>query len=286
MHAPDVECIVVAKFVFHGEHEEAANDAGECTHNSGAERRHEACSRRDADEPGDDATAEPERGGLASVDPVGDHPDGAGCGGCNLCGDHRKRGLAIGGDGRSGVEAEPSDPQEAGANEAHGQVVRWLLACFSLPNHDAREECGGAGSQVHDNSAGKVEQSKRVEVSATPDHVREGNIHEQMEDDAEDRHGGELHSFRERSNHEPWCDDCKCALEEREERLWDGFDGESADACHECFREVSDEGCRSVREDERVPKGKPRETHEACERHARGEDTQHILASNETTIEE
>ena len=65
-------------------------------------------------------------------------------------------------DRRAGVEAEPADPQQRGADDAVGQVVRGHVLgaqALALAEHQGGDQARGAGVQVHDGAAGEVERA-------------------------------------------------------------------------------------------------------------------------------
>ena len=84
----------------------------------------EAGGWRDGDEAGDGAARGPDDTDLALVEVAGEDPgDRRGRGG-RVGDDEGVGGEAVGGDGGPGVEAEPAEPQEAGAQDRHRHVVR------------------------------------------------------------------------------------------------------------------------------------------------------------------
>ena len=61
---------------------------------------------------------------------------------------------------RAGVEAEPADPEQAGADEAEHDRVRrhgLLRVAEALAEVERRDQRGDAGGDVHDGAAGEVE---------------------------------------------------------------------------------------------------------------------------------
>src|SRR3546814_7906848 len=61
---------------------------------------------------------------------------------CNLGYQQRHRRTAVGGQCRTGIEAEPADPQQAGANHGIAQVMRrhWLMRPAAPRTDDQRSE--------------------------------------------------------------------------------------------------------------------------------------------------
>src|SRR6266536_4410758 len=77
--------------------------------------------------------------------------------------------------GRTRVEAEPTDPQERGADEGEHHVVG-RARVLALAEADAGHQAGDAGIDVHHRAAGKIENlgpcvvvSIREETVSAPD---------------------------------------------------------------------------------------------------------------------
>ena len=72
------------------------------------------------------------------------------------------RGNAVGRQRRTGVEAGPSEPQDAGADHRHRQVVRWhrvLGIALALADEQHQRERRRTGVDVHDRATGEVERA-------------------------------------------------------------------------------------------------------------------------------
>ena len=69
--------------------------------------------------------------------------------------------------GRAGVEAEPAEPQQAGAEHHERQVVRThrvALAADPLAQHEREGEAGGTGVDVHRGTTGEVDRLQLLAI--------------------------------------------------------------------------------------------------------------------------
>ena len=86
-------------------------------------------------------------------------------------------------------------------------------------DHDADDQRGDPGIDVHDSPAGEVQHAPTGEQAAAPGHMPDRDIAEGEPDDHEDQHGAELHTLGKSPNDERRCDDRKGHLEGQEDRL-------------------------------------------------------------------
>src|SRR4029077_4707909 len=160
MDPESIERIVVAEHGFGlGDHP-VAKQAGDETD---AERRHWADktgSRRDRDKSRDSARDRTQGAGVPVLDPLCDAPTESGGGRGEVGGDERAGGEAIRSEGAAGVEPEPADPEEAGANKAEDQAVRrhrLLGEAGSFAKIQGTDQCGDTRTDVNDCSASEVQ---------------------------------------------------------------------------------------------------------------------------------
>ena len=76
--------------------------------------------------------------------------------------DERDRGGVVGGELGAGVEAEPAEPQQTGAEEHERRVVRdgdALLEADALAEDERQREGGGTGVDVHRGATGEVDRT-------------------------------------------------------------------------------------------------------------------------------
>ena len=119
---------------------------------------------------------------MAVPDPLDERPRQPGGRGGEERVHERLGGLAVGGERRAGVEAEPAEPQDAGAehDERH-RVRRVALArpALALAEHEHGGQRGDAGVDVDGRAAGEVERAPLAEPAAV--HPLEHRaVHEQQ----------------------------------------------------------------------------------------------------------
>src|SRR3974390_2070511 len=124
-----------------------------------------ARGRGDGDEAGDGARADADDGGFAACNPLNQHPGESRDRSCDLGHGHRHARLHAGGDGGSGVETEPANPQQRGADEGEHHVVR-RADFFAFAEHDGAHQTGNARIDMHDRTASEVEHLEHSVVIA------------------------------------------------------------------------------------------------------------------------
>ena len=130
------------------------------------------------------------------------------------------RGHEVGGERRTRVEAEPTEPQDAGTQQRERQGVRWhrvLRPAASLPEQDHQRERTGSRVDVDDRATGEVERAAVREPAATEDPVRNRQVHEDRPQREEADPRRPAHAIRDRSGDERGRDHRERELE-RDER--------------------------------------------------------------------
>ena len=87
--------------------------------------------------------------------------------------------IALGRQRAAGIEPEPAEPQQAGAEQRERHVVRQkrrLLVVAPLADDERRHERGDARVDVDDRAAGEVERPHVGEPAAAPDPVRDRRV--------------------------------------------------------------------------------------------------------------
>ena len=82
-----------------------------------------------------------------------------GGGGGDLGDGHGHAGAAVSGELGTGVEAEPADPQQRGADDREHQVVRRHVLgaeADALAEDEGADQAGDTGVDVHDRAAGEI----------------------------------------------------------------------------------------------------------------------------------
>ena len=124
MDAEHVERVVVAEALFQRGAGEIADRPGGHADQRAVPRQHEARGRSDRAEAGDRAGNQPEHRRLAALRPFQAAPDDRAGAGGEMGGDDGEHGARAGAERRAAVEAEPADPQQAGADHCLRQIER------------------------------------------------------------------------------------------------------------------------------------------------------------------
>jgi hypothetical protein len=133
---------------------------------------HEAGRRRDRDEADDHAVDAADQGRLALGRVVAGDPHEEGDCGREVRVQHRCRCIRAGVVGIAAVEAVPAEPEQAGADGDHRQVVgRVDLAVTrqTRPDHPGRDEARDPGREMDDIAAAEVDRTLLGEPAAAPD---------------------------------------------------------------------------------------------------------------------
>ncbi len=123
MDAEHVERVVIAERALHRGDEEEAHHACHRAKNERAHRAGVTGSRSDRHETSDDTGGQAKQARLALEQPLDEEPRDACRRGCDEGVGHGEHGAGVGFESRSGVEAEPADPQQRGANHGERQRV-------------------------------------------------------------------------------------------------------------------------------------------------------------------
>lgn len=158
-----VESIVVAELVleFDGK---VADEGGQGTNGERRGGRDKAGSRGDADKTSNGARAVADKRPLALADVVEERPDTTGGGGSKV-GDGDGHGSTVSGsEGGTAVEAEPAEPEHAGAesNVGDGVGLELVRLAVALADNVGVGEGSETGRDVHDGTAGKVENTESL----------------------------------------------------------------------------------------------------------------------------
>ena len=215
----------------------------------GAHRADEAGGGRDRHETHHDAGGAAHGGGAAGPEVVEQHPDHErGHRGQEGVGEG-ERGELVRGQRAAAVEPEPAEPEEAGAEQHEGHVVRQDgLAAVVLagPEHERRHERGDAGVDVHDGAAGEVEHAPGHEPAAAPDPVRHRGVDEERPEHDEREVRPEPHALHDRARDQRRGDDREGALVGHEQDVRDGALGLEAHAGQQRIRGPADPGIPSA----------------------------------------
>src|SRR5712692_2870916 len=113
-------------------------------------------------------------------------------------GHKRAGGKAAGPQGAPGVEAKPSYPEQAGADEAKDHAMRWhglFRVAQALSQIEGADERRDTRSNVNDRASRKIQrgeyaaESRVQKASLAPYHVRHRSVNEDGPKDHEHEHG-------------------------------------------------------------------------------------------------
>ena len=126
-------------------------------------------------------------------------------------------GHPIGGQGGTGVEPEPAEPQQADTEQHERQVVRAhgvLLETDAGAEHQSQSKRRHAGDDFDDHAARVVQRTKLEQPAARSPHpVGHHRIHRDRPHRDEDHPGGELGTVRDGTADQCSGDDCEAQLE-------------------------------------------------------------------------
>lgn len=175
---------------------EVADDAANDAHDEGAPGGDEAGAGGDDDEAGDGTGAEANGGPLALEAEIEEDPGETAHRGGQVGVEAGDDGADVHGEGGAAVEAEPADPEEDGADDDVGDVVRppghagVVAVAGALAEHEGVGEGGGAGGDVDGAAAGEVEGAQLVEPAVgVPGPVGDGVVDDGGPDEEEDERG-------------------------------------------------------------------------------------------------
>ena len=161
----------------------------------------------------------------------------------------------------------------------------WRAGIVAWPNHDAGDECADTGGDVDDDAPGQIDDAHLEKPAAgAPDHVANGEIHEQGPKSGEGQHRGEFDALHKRAHHEGGRDDEERHLKHHKEDARDIAVVVGSDAAEKCLLEISDEGI-GFTEGECVAADHPQDTHDAGDDEAVHQDRKDILSAYEAAVE-
>ena len=203
MDANHVERIVVAKLEL-----ERAGQAGDHTgdgaEHDGPDRRDHVSGRRDGDETGDDARSGTHCGVVAGANLLGEAPGEHCSGSGERGGDPGIAGDTVGGECGAGVEAEPAEPQQEGAEHDERNIVRaerLSAEALTLADDQYDDESGDCGVNVNDRTTCEVvggsadglgDGAVSGQQATVPHHVGERSVIERNPQCDEDHPGAVL----------------------------------------------------------------------------------------------
>ena len=194
----DVEGIVVAEMALQLNCSIAEQSGGD-TDDQRRPGRHVTRSRRDCSETGNRSGRDAHPGRLAAPYPLDCHPGQHARSSAELSVDKRCGCHPVGAVGAAGVESEPTEPQDAGAEKHQWNVVRPVSPFPARTKIENRRQGSRPGQLVHDRSAGEVDgvQSTRSEKPPSPFPVRKRHVDDERPQTDEDEVTAKAHPLRE-----------------------------------------------------------------------------------------
>ncbi len=195
---------------------------------------------------------------------------------------------AVGGERAPGVEAEPAEPEEGGAQQHEGDAVRQerlasvVAARSQDPSGDQRR---GAGVDVHHRAAGEVERPERPEPAAAPDPMADRGVDHQGPAGTERDESAEAHPLDHGAGDQGRSDDREGSLVGEEEEMGDRPLGLDADAGEQREVEAAEEA-RPRGECERVTGERPGEPHPGERGEAHHHGVERVLRAHQPAVEE
>ena len=190
----------------------------------------------------------------------------------------------------AGVEAEPAKPQEAAAEDGHGQVMRdEALApeAQTLADVDGADERAHARRPVHHRATREVEHAQLEEPPALgPRPVRHGVVHERGPQEGEEHVGAELHALHERTGDERRGDDGELELEGHEDQVGDGAPRLRGHVVQHQEVSTPDEASVRLAEGQRVAEHHPLHRHQRHGEEGVHERGEYVLAPHHAAVEE
>ena len=170
-------------------------------------------------------------------------------GGREMSGGKRARSDRIGLQRAAGIEAKPADPQQRGADDRVGQIVRrHRFAAVAKPAADQQRanQRRDSGTDMHHRAAGEIERSARrptgqmrrtvVQHAAPPNPMRERTVDERSPQNRENHHRAEFHPLGKRAANQRGRDDEKHSLEQHVRQPRNRLDSVRITGEHRRFR--------------------------------------------------
>ena len=306
MHAPGVQAVVIANGLLHPDCRDVADHASGNADDERAHRIDKARSRGDRHKTGNRTRDHAQDRRLLGDDPFGEHPGQRRGSRRDLRRGGSHAGIVAGGDSRTGVKAEPANPQERGADDAEHQIVRRHIVgaqANALAQDKAGHQSRRTGVQMHHRTAGIVERASalgdqeartRAEPAATPHPMGDGAIDQDQPQTHEPQEGAELHAISQGARNERRGNDREGHLEEHIDRFRNGT-GQAghrvqAHRFQEQVGEAADPGIharvRIGREGDGVADDHPQDGDQAGCAKALRQRRQHILFAHHAAIEQ
>lgn len=178
-----------------------AGNGTDNTEDEGSPGSNETGARSDCDQTGNDTGAEPDSGPLALKTVVKQAPSNTTDRGSEVSHNGSHDSTQVSGQGRTGVEAEPSNPEEDGSNnnmsDIVGTVVKLVGAvATTLAEHQGVSQSSGTGSNVDRSTTSEVEATQLEDPTGRiPGPASDGIVDDGSPDEHEDDAGQHATTF-------------------------------------------------------------------------------------------
>ncbi|MPN12159.1 hypothetical protein SDC9_159471 [bioreactor metagenome] len=124
-----------------------------------------------------------------------------------------------------GVEAEPPEPKQGGAQQNKRHVMGMIgqpAVIFTFSKRESEDQRADAGADMYDIASREIDRSDLLKEAPSPDHMSERVIYDNRPDADEQEQRGKAHSFDNRAGNQRGCDDSKHHLEDGKAEIGDG----------------------------------------------------------------
>ena len=238
--------------------------------------------------------APPDHRRLAVPDPLGHEPADQRARGAEVRREERRGREPVGPEGAPGVEAEPPEPEDPGAQDHHRDVVRREVpprVAAAFPDEQGGGQGGRTRADVDDGAAGEVERAEPVgpEEPAAPDPMGQGRVHEERPECDERDVAAEPHALGERPRDQGRRDHGEHQLERGERRVRHGRRQRvwcRPDTAEPQVREASDHATDVRAEREGVPGKQPHDRDDRDRGDGLHHRAEHVLRPDQAAVEQ
>lgn len=198
-------------------------------------------------------------------------------------------------EGRAAVEAEPAEPDEHGAQEHEGGVVRLAVrrvlgVLLALAQHQRVRQRRPPTGDVHGAAAGKVERGQGVQPAVgVPRPAGDGAVDNGRPPEAEHERGHDASALKGAAHHDLDRAGAKEQLVQTKNNVWDGRVADARggdDVLHAEVGQVADKGPRGTAVGQGKPPKHPLEGGDGADHEGLEEEGQGGLAAGHAAVEE
>ena len=197
----------------------------------------------------------------------------------------------------TGIESEPSQPEERHSHEHEGDVMRsdrmTRTVIITLADTERHDQSSHTGIDMYHGTTRKVDGSHLLQETAAPYPVSHREIGDDDPENGEKYITAELDTLGECTENQGWSNQGKHALEHHESELRNArwHDGIQTDAVEEALIETSDNASQRVaairifcRESPGISEGHPYQTDYCHDEYRLHQDAEDILLAHQATV--